>query len=180
MGVIARVGTGFDCGKEEREEVEMVASKLEDFNSVDNPTRSSKLWGTWRLLYTDSPPMIKNKGVTGLGGIPLVGFEGLTQTLNSNGTAVTEEVLKIPPFGTRCTSFLRGNFTAVSPQIFEQTYVDVKLGSVFDSSASKVGSDVFFSKAVLAITYLSEELRVCRSPSEALFVFERVQAMGDI
>jgi len=29
---------------------------------VENPSRSSKLWGEWRLLWTDSKPMIKNRG----------------------------------------------------------------------------------------------------------------------
>jgi hypothetical protein len=57
--------------------------------------------------------------------------------------------------------------------VIEQTYVDVQLGSAFKSSSSDVGGDVFFSKAVLAVTYLSENLRICRSPSDAVFVFER-------
>ena len=34
----------------------------------------------------------------------------------------------------------------------------------------------FGKKAVLAITYLSEQWRVCRSPSDALFLFERASA----
>ena len=29
---------------------------------VENPSRSTKLWGEWRLLWTDSKPMIKNRG----------------------------------------------------------------------------------------------------------------------
>ena len=117
--------------------------------------------------------MIKNKGVTGLGSLPFSSFVYLTQTLNSNGTAVTEEVLKLPPFGKETKSFLRGNITVVSPEVFEQTYVDVQLGSVFSSNSAEVGGDVFFSKAVLAITYLTETVRICRAPSGAVFVFER-------
>ena len=51
--------------------------------------------------------------------------------------------------------------------------MDVQLASFFKSRANDVGSDVFFSKAVLAITYLTDELRVCRSPSGAIFLFRR-------
>jgi hypothetical protein len=37
--------------------------------------------------------MIKNKGVTGLGSLPFSSYVDLVQTLNSNGTAVTSEVV---------------------------------------------------------------------------------------
>ena len=51
-----------------REEVTKIADRLlgdlEDLNDVAKPTRSARLWGEWRLVYTDSPPMIKNRGVT--------------------------------------------------------------------------------------------------------------------
>lgn len=50
--------------------------------------------GEWRLRFTDSPPMIKNKGVTGLGSLPFSSYVDLVQTLNSNGTAVTSEVVE--------------------------------------------------------------------------------------
>lgn len=119
--------------------------------------------------------MLKNKGVTGLGSLPFVGFEELTQEFQSDGTAETVEVLKMPPFGTPARSTLRGTVTAVSLEVIEQTYVDVQLASVFKSKADSVGSDNYFSKAVLAITYLSDSLRVCRSPSGAFFLFERVE-----
>jgi hypothetical protein len=59
------------------------------------------------------------------------------------------------------------------PQILELQYVDVQLASVFKSRANDVGSDVFFSKAVLAVSYLTDDLRICRSPSGAVFLFRR-------
>jgi hypothetical protein len=91
-------------------QVATIAEKLEGFNEVENPVRSTKLWyvvgllmhalcgisslcfsgigvftpvhlpcffscrGKWRLVFTSSSPMIKNKGVTGLGSIPFVSF----------------------------------------------------------------------------------------------------------
>jgi hypothetical protein len=58
-------------------------------------------------------------------------------------------------------------------QVLELQYVDVQLASVFQSRANDVGSDVFFSKAVLAITYLADDMRICRSPSGAFFLFRR-------
>ena len=58
-------------------------------------------------------------------------------------------------------------------QVIELQYVDVQLASFFKTRANDVGSDVFFSKAVLAVTYLTDYLRICRSPSGAVFIFRR-------
>ena len=55
---------GFDAPAEERARIAALLGDLEDLNDVAKPTRSARLWGEWRLVYTDSPPMIKNRGVT--------------------------------------------------------------------------------------------------------------------
>ena len=49
--------------------------------------------GEWRLLFTNSLPMIKNRGVTGLASIPIVTFVDLIQRFDSRGFAETLEVL---------------------------------------------------------------------------------------
>jgi len=170
---IERVGVGFDCSAEDAKKVNELCRSVEEYMSITNSARSSRLWGKWKLCFTDSPAMLKNKGVTGLGSIPFSGFVELTQTLRSNGTAVTEEVLTVPPFGKESRSFLRGQVLQVAPEVIEQTYVEVSLGGVFNSNSGDVGGEVFFSKAVLAIAYLSEQLRICRTRSDHVFVFER-------
>jgi len=166
-------GPGFDSDPPAQQKLIDLLEELEALNGIENPARSASLWGTWQLLFTNSPPMLKNKGVTGLGSLPFVAFEELTQEFQSDGSAETVEILRMPPFGTPARSTLRGSVVAASPQVIEQTYVDVQLASVFKSQADSVGSDNYFSKAVLAITYLSDALRICRSPSGALFLFQR-------
>jgi hypothetical protein len=57
--------------------------------------------------------------------IRMYGFlQELTQTLSSNGTATTEEILKMPPFGTQVSSFLRGNITPVNQQVGARCYLE--------------------------------------------------------
>uniref|UniRef100_A0A7S0VTA1 Plastid lipid-associated protein/fibrillin conserved domain-containing protein n=1 Tax=Hemiselmis tepida TaxID=464990 RepID=A0A7S0VTA1_9CRYP len=170
---IERVGVGFECSAEDSQRVNELCREVESYMSITNSARSSRLWGSWRLRFTDSPAMLKNRGVTGLGSVPFTGFVELTQTLRSNGTAVTEEVLTVPPFGKESRSYLRGQVVQVAPEVIEQTYVEVSMGGFFNSNSGDVGGDVFFSKAVLAIAYLSENLRICRTRSDHVFVFER-------
>jgi hypothetical protein len=170
---VAAVGNGFDATGHDLDRVAALLGELEDHNEVKNPSRSSRLWGEWRLLFTDSKPMIKNRGVTGLASIPLVSYVDLLQRFDSRGFAETLEVIKTPPFGTRAESSLKGNLTALTGQVIEHSYFDIKLAGGFSAAGE---SDFSRKTAVLAITYLSEDLRVCRSPSDALFLFERVSA----
>jgi hypothetical protein len=97
-------------------QVETILEGLESCNCEENPTRSTKLFGGWQLVFTNSPPLLKNKGVTGLGSLPFVKLLELEQNLYSNNTAETIERLNIPPFGS-VSSSLRGPLIASTSQV---------------------------------------------------------------
>ncbi len=67
-------------------------------------------------MFTNSPPLLKNRGVTGLGSLPFVKLLELEQNLYSNNTAETIERLNIPPFGS-VSSSLRGPLIASTSQV---------------------------------------------------------------
>jgi hypothetical protein len=69
-------------------------------------------------VFTNSPPLLKNRGVTGLGSLPFVKLLDLEQNLFSNNTAETIERLNIPPFGS-VSSSLRGPLIASTSQVKE-------------------------------------------------------------
>jgi hypothetical protein len=106
----------FDISSEFSSKIDGLLSGLEECNTEDKPTRSTKLWGGWQLVFTNSPPMKKNNGVTGLGSLPFASLVELEQNLYSNNTAETIERLNIPPFGIVCSS-LRGPMVTSTPQV---------------------------------------------------------------
>jgi len=141
-GLGGDVGFGLDADTLDR--VDELLTQLELCNAVDAPARSAKLWGTWELVFTNSPPMLKNRGLTGLGqsqhlvpnqnlsvsavlngrggrraagALPFVSFRALTQRLESSGEAESIETLSVPPFGSEVTSSLRGRVTSLSEQV---------------------------------------------------------------
>lgn len=106
----------FESTSEISTKLERLIAGLEECNVEGNPTKSTKLWGSWQLQFTNSPPMVKNNGITGLGSLPFASLVELEQNLFSNNTAETIERLNIPPFGTVCSS-LRGPLVAATPQV---------------------------------------------------------------
>ena len=119
-------GILFDSSCDFSTKVEGLITRLEQLNNVENPSRSAKLFGMWQLIFTNSPPMLKNKGLTGLGSLPFASLVELEQNLYSNSTAETIETLNIPPFGS-VRSSLRGPMLAATPQVFEKCVIIVRV-----------------------------------------------------
>ena len=90
--LVGQAGIGFDASQQDVERMDSLLSELEELNAVESPTRSAKLWGRWELAFTNSPAMVKNRGLTGFGNFPFMKFKSITQTLSSTGVAETEEV----------------------------------------------------------------------------------------
>ena len=103
-GVAGLGGEVFGIDAETLDRIDGLLTELEACSAIEAPARSTKLWGTWDLVFTNSPPMLKNKGLTGLGAIPFVTFKSLTQRLESGGGAESIETLTVPPFGTEVSS----------------------------------------------------------------------------
>ena len=73
--LLSSAGVWLDATSAQVDEVDELLTILENLNAVEYPTRSAKLWGRWRLVWSNSPPVLRNKGVTGLGSLPFVQFQ---------------------------------------------------------------------------------------------------------
>ncbi|KAJ1479518.1 hypothetical protein T484DRAFT_2864652 [Baffinella frigidus] len=65
-GVAGLGGVVFGLDAETLDRIDGLLTELEECATIEAPARSMKLWGTWDLVFTNSPPMLKNKGLTGL------------------------------------------------------------------------------------------------------------------
>lgn len=135
-----------------------------------NSIRSS-VAGRWRLVFTDSRVVIKNKG--GITGLPVPGAH-CTQvqvSLEPSGRAQTAEFLKLG-FLTP-VNYLLGSWSlsGKSGRILEVTYAEAVV-----CGGPKLRAD---SKAVLETTFVGSHIRVGRSKSGDVYLFQRIAGDED-
>ncbi len=127
--------------------------------------------GKWNLLFTDSTAVIKNKGsITGLGSLPGAQCSRVQVILEAGGRAQTVESVTVFGLLNSENSLIgKWKLTGKTGQRLEVTYAEAIL-----MGKSKIRAD---SKAVLDTTYCGETVRIGRSPSGDLYVFERAKSI---
>jgi len=137
---------------------------LVEENRTRQPARSPLMLGTWRLRFTNSIAVWKNKGITGVGAlIPFSELITVEQHLDKDGISQVVEILSAGPG--RLTNTLTGTFQALSEDSFEYTYESAKLGPFQDLQ--------YRSRATMQIPYISNKVRIAKASSD-IFVFDRV------
>ena len=148
------------------------AEELEDSGRSGFGSSSGRMIGqiegSWRLIFTDNQPVIKNAGsITGLGALPFAKCAKVVVTLERNGKARTEETVSVLNGLVSGVNSLLGKWRlgGKTGRRLEVTYAEALL-----LGRTKLRAD---SKAVLETTYCGERLRIGRGASGSIFVFER-------
>lgn len=127
--------------------------------------------GKWTLLFTDSNAVIKNAGsITGLGSLPGAKCTRVDVILERGGRARTVESVTV--FG-----LLNGENTLIGKWKLAgkgENTLEVTYASAILMGRTTLRAD---SKAVLNTTYCGNRVRIGRSASGDLFVFERVRKL---
>jgi len=162
---VKKGGDLFAAAREAAESLE--ATEVRGFG-VSGKVLQKRICGKWVLLYTDSEAVVKNGGsITGLGSLPGADCSRVEVILEASGKAKTIETVSV--FGLingDNTLTGRWKLSGKNGITLEVTYAEAIL-----LGRTKLRAD---SKAVLNTTYCGESIRVGRSPSGDIFVFERV------
>jgi hypothetical protein len=125
--------------------------------------------GRWKLIFTNSVAMMKNGG--SIIGLPFPGSccRTVEVALDLNGTASTTERMDVLNGAMTWTNALIGTWTLSGPsgRNLEVTYAEAIL-----FGGMRLRSD---SKAVLKTSYIGKKVRIGRSSSGAIFLFERIE-----
>jgi len=145
------------------EEIAAAARAVEAMKGTTSPARSKGMQGVWSLVYTTSPAMLKNKGVTGFGAIPGTRVGRVAQTIDM----VRKEIRTCEKlFFLACipsTNSIQGTLEWRGDQRTEFQYEHAMFGP-FKLVANMRGA--------FDTTYLSSSLRISRSTSgQHIFVF---------
>lgn len=146
-----------------------LASQLESSRAGFGGQRLEKLLpGRWRLLLTNSPPVIKNAGsITGLGALPGAKCSKVEVVLERGGRASTEEAVSVLGLMNGVNALTgKWRLGGKGNSVLEVTYAEASL-----MGKSKFRAD---SKAVLETTYCGDQIRIGRSKTGDVFVFQRV------
>lgn len=125
-----------------------------------------KLLGGWRLVLTDDPVLLKNRGVTGLGkslGWLGLKFGGIGIWLGEDGLGKTIEILNWIGGG-RGVSWLEGKWEFDKGRLLLR-YEEAKLLWVGGLKGGR--------GAEMLVTWVGDKLRVGRGRNGSVFVFER-------
>lgn len=126
------------------------------------------LLGDWRLVFTDSAPALKG-GVSGLGGLPFCSSVAVLQRLSEGSPAAQcIEVVGLP-LGVRNAVILKGSWMVDEDAMLlcEYSSSEVAGGSMPEGMATAQRT------VVTATSHLGTRLRLERSQSGSLFVWER-------
>jgi hypothetical protein len=125
--------------------------------------------GKWKLIFTNSVAMMKNDG--SIIGLPFPGSRcsSVEVALDLNGKATTMERMDLLHGAITWTNTLTGTWTLSGPsgRTLEVTYAEANL-----FGGMRLRSD---SKAVLKTSYVGKKVRIGRSSSGAIFLFERIE-----
>ena len=162
---------GLRATPSQRQTIDVLARQCEALNPTPTPAASMKMFGRWRLLYTDLQPAAPSGGQLG----PFVGE--VYQTLSPSSVTNSLSV-KFPPL----TADLTASAVVLDGKTWEISFrgLAVSLGGLPVWSKSFVQPDGSTQVREWVITHLSDELRIlrARNPSKEsgegfLFVLRR-------
>eukprot|EP01025_Chloroclados_australasicus_P012329 TRINITY_DN15667_c1_g4_i1.p1 TRINITY_DN15667_c1_g4~~TRINITY_DN15667_c1_g4_i1.p1 ORF type:complete len:399 (-),score=37.70 TRINITY_DN15667_c1_g4_i1:31-1227(-) len=160
---------GLSAGQKRKQQIAELVDELVQFGSK-SPARSSKLWGEYELIYTETPSQIGGP-VRSVIGIPTFLGQTIYQILDKSDNSITRinefKTLGLLPGFSRQTGKVQ---IASGDQIkikFQELEVNVGIGGVQSSTQQQ--------EEVLNVVYVDSRICILSTPqSDKFSVFERV------